>query len=211
MTKVKICGISQPEHGLVALEAGADFLGLVFYPPSHRYVTPEQARQIVARCRERYPAGWQSVGVFVNLEVDEVNTVAEAVGLDLVQLAGDESADYCSATNRPVVKVVRFKPDGQPDGPTDPRAWHAERILIDTERPGRYGGTGESYDWERARPHAAQALLAGGLTPANAVEAIRIAQPWGVDVSSGVESNRQKDPKLIRQFLREVKEHDPAG
>jgi phosphoribosylanthranilate isomerase len=205
MTKVKICGISQVEHGLAALDAGADFLGLVFYPPSHRCVTPHQAREIVASCRERHPDGWQAVGVFVNLEIDEVNAIAESVGLDLLQLAGQEDVSYCALTARPVVKVVRFNTDGRLDGPVDPSAWNAHRVLIDSGRPGQYGGTGQTYDWSRIRRYSSEALLAGGLTPSNAAEAVRLARPWGVDVSSGVERDNIKDPELIRQFLAEVK------
>jgi phosphoribosylanthranilate isomerase len=205
MTKVKICGISQAEHGLAALDAGADFLGLVFYPPSHRCVTPHQAREIVASCRERHPDGLQAVGVFVNLEIDEVNAIAEYVGLDLLQLAGQEDAGYCALAARPVVKVVRFNSDGRLDGPVDPSAWNAHRVLIDSGRPGQYGGTGQAYDWSSVRRYSSKALLAGGLTPSNAAEAVRLARPWGLDVSSGVERNNIKDPELIRQFLAEVK------
>lgn len=206
MTAVKICGIRRIEHGLAALEAGADLLGFVFYPPSHRYVTPDQARSIIEACRTRY-RGWRAVGVFVNLPLEELNALVEQTGLDLVQLAGDEDPAYCARVRRPVIKVVRVGEDGRPLGPVKASAWHAERILLDTHRPGAYGGTGTRFDWARVRPFAGEALLAGGLTPANAREAIELAQPWGLDVSSGVERNRDKDPALIRQFLAEVKHH----
>jgi phosphoribosylanthranilate isomerase len=210
VTKVKICGISRSEDGLVALEAGADLLGFVFYPPSHRYLVPSQARQIVARCRERFPSGWQAVGVFVNVPIDELNATVELANLDLVQLAGDESPAYCAAVNRPVVKVVRVDTRSRPTGPTDAAAWNAERILLDSHRPGRYGGTGQAYDWASVWPHAGRALLAGGLSPTNVGQAIRLARPWGLDASSGVERKRRKDPRLIRQFLAEVRAHDGA-
>lgn len=210
MTKVKICGITQPEQGLVALEAGADLLGFVFYPASHRYLTPEQARQIVAECRQAFPSGWAAVGVFVNLDIEQVNNVAQTCSLDLVQLAGEETPGHCAAVSVPVVKVIRFSAEGRPTGPIDAAAWNAHRILIDSDRPGRYGGTGEAYDWASVRPFARQALLAGGLTPANAADAIRTAQPWGLDVSSGVERNGVKQPELIREFLAAVKDHDAA-
>jgi phosphoribosylanthranilate isomerase len=210
VTKVKICGITQPEHGLAALEAGADLLGFVFYPPSHRYLTPEQARQIVAECRQRFPSGWAAVGVFVNLEPEQVNSIAQTCSFDLVQLAGEESPGYCAAVSLPVVKVIRFGAEGGPSGPIDAAAWNAHRILIDSDRPGRYGGTGEPYDWAGVRPFAKQALLAGGLTPDNAADAVRTAQPWGLDVSSGVERNGVKQPELIREFLAAVKGHGAA-
>ena len=210
MTRVKICGISRTDDGLAALEAGADLLGFVFYPPSHRYISASQARQIVSRCRERIPDGWQAVGVFVNVPIDRVNETVESAGLDLVQLAGDEGPQYCAAVARPVVKVVRVDARGIPIGPTNAAAWNAERILLDSHRPGRYGGTGQAYDWASVRPYAGRALLAGGLSPANVGEALRLARPWGLDASSGVERDRRKDPGLIRQFLAEVKAHDGA-
>ena len=210
MTKVKICGIRSVEHALVALEHDADLLGFIFYPPSHRYLPPEQAGRIVERCRERFPSGWSAVGVFVNVALDELHDAARRARLDLVQLAGDEDGEYCQRVQLPVVKVVRVDVQGRPGGPTEAAAWGAQRVLLDTERAGAWGGTGESYDWQAVRPFAGQALLAGGLTPANVAQAVRQAQPWGVDVSSGVERGRVKDPKLIRQFLEEVKQYDPV-
>jgi phosphoribosylanthranilate isomerase len=205
MTTVKICGISNSEHGLAALEAGAELLGFVFYPPSHRYVSPSGAREVIQRCRTRYPSGWQAVGVFVNEPLARVAATCEAAGLDLVQLAGDEDSSYCAQAPRPVIKVVRMRADGLPAGSVDPGAWHAARVLLDADRPGHYGGTGEAYNWTSARPYAGQAILAGGLSAANVQQALREAEPWGLDVSSGVEHERQKDPQLIRKFLEEVR------
>jgi indole-3-glycerol phosphate synthase / phosphoribosylanthranilate isomerase len=210
MTRIKICGIKQAEHGLVALEAGADFLGFIFYPPSHRYVTPRQVRSIVSLCREQFLGEWQAVGVFVNETIETVNMIAEACNLDAVQLCGDEDPDYCAQIERPVIRVVQVAEDGRPLGPTEPLLWNAGRVLLDTARPGQYGGTGAAFDWTAIRPHAREALLAGGLTVANVGQALREAQPWGLDVSSGVEVNRTKDPELIRRFIEEVKQHDGA-
>lgn len=207
--KVKICGISEVQHGLVALEAGADFLGFIFYPPSHRYVAPELAARIVATCRG-IDRPWQAVGVFVDRPLPEVNATAELVGLDLVQLAGAEDADYCAGVVRPVIKVVRVDERGNPTGPVDAAAWNAHRILLDTDRPGHYGGTGEAYDWAAVRPFAEEAILAGGLRPSTVGAALRHARPWGLDVSSGLERERRKDPELIRAFLREVQKHGVA-
>jgi phosphoribosylanthranilate isomerase len=207
MTRVKICGISRFGDGLASLEAGADFLGFVFYPPSHRNVEPEVARDLIARLRCAVGREWQAVGVFVNLPLQRLNEIADTADLDCVQLCGEEDPLYCAATNRPVIKVLRTDARGAPLGSTDPADWHAERLLLDSTRPGFYGGTGDSYDWAGARRHAAKAILAGGLSPGNVREAIRLAQPWGVDVSSGVERDKRKDPVLIRRFLEEVKSY----
>jgi len=210
VTRIKICGIKEAAHGLVALEAGADFLGFVFYRPSHRYVTPREARSIVGLCREQFLGEWEAVGVFVNETVETVNMIAEACGLDAIQLCGDEDPEYCAQIERPVIRVVPVDDDGRPLGPTEPLLWNASRVLLDTSRPGQYGGTGVTFNWTAIRPYAREALLAGGLTPDNVAQALREAQPWGLDVSSGVEQNRAKDPELIRRFIEEVKQHDSA-
>lgn len=211
MTRVKICGIKQAEHGLVALESGADFLGFIFHRPSHRYVEPTAVRAIVSRCRAARPVGWRAVGVFVDWPLDELNRAAETADVDLIQLAGAEDPAYCAAACRPVIKVVRIDAAGRALGSTDPRDWNSERILLDTHHGDSPGGTGLTYDWAAARRYASEALLAGGLTPENARRAIRLAQPWGLDVSSGVERDKHKDPDLIRRFLHEVKTDDRAN
>jgi len=205
VTKVKICGIIHAEHGLASLEAGADLLGFIFYPQSHRYIDARRAGEVIARCRARFGDGWKSVGVFVNVPLDEVNRVADQADLDVVQLAGEEDPEYCRRVCRPVIKVIRVRRDGGLSGPVEAAVWNAERILLDTERAGHFGGTGEAYDWRGVREHARDAILAGGLTPANIAVAIHQAQPWGVDVSSGVERDKRKDLRLIRQLLSEVK------
>lgn len=208
MTRIKICGISRLEDGLVALEGGADYLGFVFYRPSHRYVTPERAADLVDGCRSRFSNGWRSVGVFVNEPIDLVNEIAETAGLDMVQLCGEEDASFCADTIRPAIKVVRVDSEGRPSGSTWPTDWNADLVLLDTDRPGHYGGTGQAINWTQVRPHAAQALLAGGLSAQNVAQAMRLAKPWGLDVSSGVERSKVKDPELIKQFLAEVKRYD---
>lgn len=210
MTAIKICGISRLEDGLAALEAGADLLGFVFYPPSHRYVDVEQAAAIVAGCRAGLARRWQAVGVFVDRPLATVNAAAEQADLDLVQLCGSEDPAYCAAVVRPVLKVIRVDPAGRPDGSTDPRSWNAARILLDTAQPGHYGGTGRAFDWSSVRPFAGQAILAGGLTVASVGAALRAANPWGLDVSSGVERDRQKQPDLIRTFIQQARRHAVA-
>ncbi|MCC6173663.1 MAG: phosphoribosylanthranilate isomerase [Chloroflexi bacterium] len=210
MTRVKICGIRSAEHGCAALTAGADFLGLVFYRPSHRYVEPSAAREIVAACRAEIggPERWRAVGVFVDEPVDSVRAIADEVGLDLIQLCGSEDAEYARRVDRPVLRVVHVDGEGRLATSPDASAHAAERILLDTQATGHFGGTGTTYPWAAVREQARTAILAGGLSPSNVAAAIAAASPWGVDVSSGVERDRVKDPDLIRAFISEVRRAD---
>ena len=215
MTLVKICGIKTLEHARAALEAGADFLGFVFYRGTDRYVDPDRAREIVAACRAAYggPERWRAVGVFVDARVARANAVLARAGLDLAQLCGQEDGDagYIGALRRPAVRVVHVDRDGRAPAMRPPTEYGAHRLLLDTRVPGRYGGTGETYAWDAVRAFAGSCFLAGGLTPANVGAAIGAAAPWAVDVSSGVEQQRVKDPDLIRQFVREVRRADRSG
>jgi phosphoribosylanthranilate isomerase len=145
--------------------------------------------------------------VFVNLPLTQLNRIVEQAELDLVQLCGEEGPSYCAQVQRPVIKVLRTDEHGAPTGSINPADWNAWRMLLDSTRQGHYGGTGDTYDWVGARLHAREAILAGGLTPDNVARAIQQAEPWGVDVSSGVERDKRKDPALIRQFLDQVKCH----
>lgn len=203
-TQVKICGLRTPEHATVAINAGADMLGLIFYEPSHRYITPREARALIeAMLQEHSTADF--VGVFVNCEAAFINDISEQVGLHFVQLHGDEPPEFCRSINRPVIKALSLH--GQDDMDMV-RAYHATswRILLDTPTA-QWGGTGQTHDWTLARSVAQEipVLLAGGLTPENVNEAINRVQPWGVDVSSGVESNRVKDVEKIREFMRQAR------
>ncbi|GAC1566145.1 MAG: bifunctional indole-3-glycerol-phosphate synthase TrpC/phosphoribosylanthranilate isomerase TrpF [Ktedonobacteraceae bacterium] len=203
-TQVKICGLRSPEQAKIAIDAGADMLGLIFYEPSHRYIQPQAARALVETLqRENTTADF--VGVFVNREADFINDITEQVGLQFVQLHGDEAPEFCQHINRPVIKALRL------DGPGDVsrvRAYHETswRVLLDTPTP-HWGGTGETHDWTLARSIAQEIpiLLAGGLTPENVAEAIHQVCPWGIDVSSGVETNHMKDEEKIREFIRRVR------
>ena len=212
MTLVKICGIKTLEHGRTALEAGADFLGFIFYPGSDRYVAPDRVREIVTACRASHggPDRWQAVGVFVDEPLDRANAVLNWAGLDLAQLCGrrDGEPGYVDALHRPAVRVVHVGREGRVPAVPPAAECGAQRLLLDASVPGYYGGTGQSYPWDAVRPIAGQAFLAGGLTPANVGMAISAAAPWGVDVSSGVEQRRVKNPDLIRQFVREVRRAD---
>jgi indole-3-glycerol phosphate synthase/phosphoribosylanthranilate isomerase len=202
--QVKICGLSEERHLSVALEAGADLCGLVFYEPSHRYVTPQRARELAQTAGDKR-SQVEMVGLFVNKEAEFINDVAEQVGLDVVQLHGNESPEFCQRIRRPVIKAVHMRDASDLDRLQDYRAvsW---RVLLDTPTAG-WGGSGETHDWQLARAAAQtqRAFLAGGLHPANVAEAIAQVRPWGVDVSSGVESARVKDEGKIRDFIAAVR------
>ena len=210
MTRVKICGIKTVEQAAVALEAGADYLGFIFYPPSHRYVKPATVGEIVAACRARFggPHRWGAVGVFVDVPLEEASAICSTGSLDLAQLCGAEDRAYAERLGLPVIRVVHVDGAGTPQSSTDPANHGAARVLLDTKDEGRYGGTGLTYPWPAVSTFAAEAFLAGGLTPDNVALAIQTAQPWAVDVSTGVERDRAKDPALVRAFISEVRRVD---
>lgn len=205
--RTKICGLTNPEDALAAVNAGADALGLVFYPPSPRAVTVKQAVDIV----KHLPPFVVSVGLFVNPETEWVKEVLKQVPLDLLQFHGDEPEAFCQAFGRPYIKALRMKPGIDP---TQAAAqWPSARgFILDTYTPGIPGGTGEAFDWQRFPASSSTNLesyswtLAGGLTPDNVAEAIRITRPYAVDVSGGVESSRGiKCPTKINAFLEAVR------
>lgn len=212
MTRVKICGISDPRHAVVAAEAGADFAGVVFYAPSSRYVTVERAREVAAAL-----AGSQTrlVGLFVNEPAETVNRIADGVGLDLIQLSGTEIPADADGIERPLIATVRADSSGRADeerrfiewttGATRPFA-----VMLDAHVPGMYGGTGAVADWFVAADFARRypVFLAGGLTPETAGEAIRRVHPFAVDVSSGVETDGRKDEDKIRAFVAAARQVD---
>ena len=212
MTLAKICGIRTLEQARAALDSGADFLGFIFYRPSDRYVDPAMAGEIVAACRASFggPERWQAVGVFVDEPLQQANEVLESAELDLAQVCGGEDRDYCQALRRPAVRVLHVGPDGELPEQRTASAYGATRLLLDTHVRGHYGGTGRAYAWEAVSEVARECFLAGGLTPANVADAIAKANPWAVDVSTGVEREGVKDPELIRGFIREVRSVDRA-
>jgi phosphoribosylanthranilate isomerase len=203
MTLVKICGIREVEHALVAVEAGADMLGLVFYRPSPRYVTIEQARAV----REAVSNGRvKLVGLFVNETTERMNDVAAEVGLDVIQLSGDEPASVIGELERPALASIRIDSSGKLDEEERFRELTAANpmaIHLDAHVPGMYGGTGTLADWFVATDFALRypVILAGGLNPENAADAIRRVKPFAIDVSSGVETNGVKDSAKIRAFI----------
>ena len=201
MTRVKICGIRTASAALAAAEAGADAVGFVFYPRSPRFVTPEQAAELA----RLLPPFLVRVGVFVNPPVELVERVADRVGLDLVQLHGDEPPEVCARLRHRVVKAFRVQ---GPEVLRQIRAYRVSAVLLDAHVPGRYGGTGWCFDWSLARQVDRPVILSGGLTPENVAEAIRQARPYAVDVSSGVETDGEKDPRKIAAFVRAVRQAD---
>ena len=214
-TQVKICGLSDPEHITAAIEAGADMLGFIFHESSHRYIQPAQVSALLASSSSyTQPAPGQIhpdlVGVFVNKDVNYINDSVEQAGLNYVQLHGTESPDFCQKISRPVIKALSLKKQSDLSQLTNYQSvtW---RLLIDTPTPD-WGGSGCTGDWELASLAAQRSkiLLAGGLTPENVVEAIQHVHPWGLDVSSGVETNKKKDLQKIRGFLAQVRQGETS-
>lgn len=200
-TRVKICGITRPEDALEAVRLGADAIGLVFYPPSPRAVTPEQALEI-ARV---LPPFVTLVGLFVNEQEQSLREILARVPIDLVQFHGDEPPEACRIYARPYIKAVRMHEDVDLHQLRQQYA-DARGLLLDTYRKGVPGGTGEAFDWDRIPEELAdQVVLAGGLAPENIEQAIRTVRPYAVDVSGGVEREKGiKDPEKILAFMRGV-------
>jgi len=199
------------EHAIKAGKAGADFIGMVF-AESKRQVTPERAAQLVKSVRDINPRP-EAVGVFRNAPAEEVNRIARECRLDRVQLAGQETPEYCRDIMFPIIKVVHVSPNAKADSiMAQVQKWYEIMqgqkflCLLDTVVDGRYGGTGVTFDWNIAKTAAARfpIMVAGGLTPENVAELVREVKPWGVDVASGVETNGRKDPAKIETFIRAV-------
>ena len=206
--QVKICGLRTQEHLNAAIDAGADMLGFVFYEPSHRYLEPQGVQALWASPINRGPAEQRLpdlVGVFVNKDAGFINDVAEQVGLHFVQLHGHESPEFCQQIKRPVLKALHLHTHAD-KGMIKAYQETTWRILLDTPTPA-WGGTGVTHDWSLAHSVAAEIpiMLAGGLTPENVGEAISHVHPWGIDVSSGVETNKHKDVTKIRTFIENVR------
>jgi phosphoribosylanthranilate isomerase len=213
LTKIKICGITEVSYARAAIEAGADLIGVVL-APSPRQVSYEQAREIA---REVKKHNLPAVGVFVNTPAAEVNKAAADCELDMVQLSGGEGWEYCRQIEKPLIKAIHIKPD-----------WDGEKLLahledgeeqlgdrtpiylLDTFAERKYGGTGKAFAWGIARRVVKYfpVIIAGGLKPQNVGDVVSKLKPWGVDVSSGVESKGVKDIKKIKAFIRAVRAAD---
>jgi phosphoribosylanthranilate isomerase len=200
-TRIKICGITRVNDALAAAEAGADAIGLVFYPHSKRHVSLDQAREI----RRALPAFVTCVGLFVNAEPDRVTQAIKQVALDVLQFHGEETVAECERYEHPYIKAVRVR--GREDIENAQQQFvSAQALLLDSFHQQQQGGTGTAFDWSIV-PGQRQAslILAGGLTPENVREAIQTVRPYAVDVSSGVELEPGiKSAKLINQFVTEV-------
>jgi phosphoribosylanthranilate isomerase len=201
MIQIKICGITNLDDALAAVDAGADALGFVFYPESPRAVSRNTAAAIVARL----PESITPVGVFVDEDQHIVRETLERCSLRIAQLHGSETADYCSTLGCPVIKGLRIQtlPDAETLG-----GYHVLAFLLDAFVAGVPGGTGARLDWELVSSlHASHTIiLAGGLTPENVAEAISRVRPRAVDVSSGVERGpRRKDPAKMKAFVNSAR------
>jgi phosphoribosylanthranilate isomerase len=212
MTKIKICGLSEIQHALAATKAGADFLGLVF-APSRRQVSVEKALGVVEAVHSLKPHR-VVVGVFANSAAGEVNSIADYCHLDWVQLSGDETWHYCQQIERPIIKTIHVSNTNTPEEIISEIAMGYQLLnrqdivcLLDSKVGDTYGGTGKTFDWQLAKKVSAKfpVLIAGGLTTTNVGQLVKETQPWGVDVSSGIETNGQKDTAKIIAFIKAVR------
>lgn len=203
-TRVKICGITRVSDALTAAEHGADAIGLVFYKRSPRHLSIDKATEIVSEL----PPFVTTVALFLDARSEEIQQVLEHLPVDLLQFHGDECPAECGQYGRPYIKAIGMK------GGTDVRAYaatypDARGFLLDSHAVGEAGGTGQTFDWSRSPALDKPVILAGGLNPENAAEAVMRARPFGLDVSSGVESEPGiKDPEKIRRFMNEVRKAD---
>lgn len=202
MTRIKICGITRLEDALIAAEAGADAIGLVFYEPSPRVVTINQAKLIC----EAIPPFITTVGLFVNADKKFVDAVLTEIPLNLLQFHGEEPASYCEQFNRPWLKALRVHANMSINAMIAPYA-NAQGILLDTYIAGVQGGTGKTFDWSIIPFSINKPLiLAGGLTIDNVQLAIQKVKPYAVDISGGVEISKGiKDANKIKAFIKKVK------
>jgi len=213
MIKIKICGIRTLDEALAVIEAGADILGFNFYPSSPRYIKPGDCMRLVVRLETALREGMAKIilaGVFVNAEPYFIHAVFRDCHLDHIQLSGDEPPEDLELLGDLAYKVLRPTTEEELFEAVSryPRRTMAPAWLIDTYRPGQYGGTGQPVDWNLARKLAEQApiILAGGLRADNVAQALRQVKPWGVDVASGVESAPGvKDMEKVAEFVRAVR------
>lgn len=202
MGRVKICGITNIEDAVAAAEYGADAIGFVFQPKSPRAITPETAKNIVSAL----PPFITTIGVFVNEDKREIERITNYVGLNIVQLHGNEPPDACQL-NRKVIKAIRVKDltDLEPL-----KRYNVSAFLLDTYSPHTMGGTGQIFNWDIAveAKKFGRIILAGGLNHENIGEAIKWVRPYGIDVATGVESNKkgEKDHKKLKLFIEKARQ-----
>jgi len=203
MVRVKICGVTKLEDAKLAIDYGVHALGFNFYTQSPRSLSPAAAAELV----DRLPPFVTTVGVFVNWEAEPVVALCRALKLSVAQLHGDETPEVVDAVagQMPTIKALRLT-HGAP-APAYSKFRSASGFLIDAAQQGQYGGTGSTANWHLARTAAQtqRVILAGGLTPENVAEAIRVVRPYAVDVASGVESRPgRKDPAKMKAFFEQV-------
>ena len=203
MTQIKICGITKSEDAAFVAECGADAVGLIFHPKSPRYVAPETVKQII----RKLPADITTVGVFVDLNPQQVKDIVAFCGLDMVQLHGSESPAYCGGF--PKSHVIKAWAPQTEDDLEQLKEYPVQAILVDAYDPVRHGGTGERADWDLAArvKETHPLILAGGLSMANIQEAIECCSPHAVDINSGVEdSPGRKDHQKVKALIELVRE-----
>mgnify|MGYP001615294890 CR=1 FL=1 len=199
---IKICGVTNADDAACAVESGADAIGFNFYPSSKRFIVPENAREI----SEALDVSILRVGVFVNPARDYVDATIRQVALNAIQFSGSETPDDVSGYQLRVFKAIHIT---GVESLAALKLYGVDAFFLDTHREGEFGGTGETFDWDVARKakQFGKVILAGGLTPGNVSAAVRLVRPYGVDVSSGVESRPGiKDHKKIRDFIRRARE-----
>ena len=201
MARIKICGITHLTDALTAVEAGADALGFNFVPDTPRFVKPDQVAAIVAEL----PPFITTVGVFASKDAAKLSTIANQCRLDAIQLHADVTPEFCRNLDRRVIKAVRVKDESSLSILSD---YDVNAFLLDAYVEGKLGGTGKVFDWDLAlqAKDYGRIIVAGGLNPDNVAHAVRYVKPYGVDVSSGVESHPgRKDPDKIRKFINTVR------
>ncbi len=201
MIKIKICGITNLKDALLAAELGADALGFIFASSSPRAINPQVAKEIIAQL----PAFLTTVGVFVNDSRDYIQQMRHFCYLDMVQLHGEETPDFCRVLGGRIIKAIRVEDEASL---TQMKDYTPSAFLLDAYQAGKPGGTGKTFDWQLAfaAKQYGRIILSGGLNPENIREAIKQVQPYAVDVASGVEAARgQKDPRRLQEFIEQVK------
>ena len=205
MTRIKICGITNIDDALMSIDAGADALGFNFVPDTPRYLKDTKT---AAKIIDQLPPFITTVGLFVNADPELIQSIADDCHLDMLQLHGDESPQFCQGFNRRVIKAVRVKDESSCSHLSD---YRVSGYLLDTYVKGALGGTGVAFDWQLAikAKQYGQIVLAGGLDPDNVASAVKQVRPYGVDVSSRVEASPgRKDPVKVRTFIQNVREVD---
>lgn len=200
-TLVKICGIRSRESAEAALQSGADFLGFIFVPDSKRYIKPETAKPIIDKVRKNI----KIVGVFKNLSIEEVNQISQFLGLDYVQLHGEESVEFGAQVNTRVIKAFPLKSDFDVNEVREKmKMYKADYFLLDRKKQGE----GEILDLERGGILSSEfpVIFAGGLTPGNVAKIIEVVRPYAVDVVSGIETDGTEDLGKIKKFIENTKE-----